>query len=191
VKIIFGLGNPGRQYKNTRHNIGKLVVDQLSRTKKFKFKRSITLKAFLAKGVIGSEQVLFVKPQTYMNNSGRCVVCCLKRYKVLEQNALIVHDDIDLPFGQMRFRRSGSSAGHRGIGSIIAETESIQINRLKLGIGRPIRGEVCDYVLSDFGAKDQKILDEVIERACLACQDWISFGSDFVMKSYNRRGGSE
>jgi len=191
VKIIFGLGNPGKQYKNTRHNIGKMVVEELSQTKKLKFKRSITLRAFLAKGIIDKEEVIFVKPQNFMNNSGRCVVSFLKRYRITEQNVLIVHDDIDLLFGQIRFRRSGSSAGHKGMDSIIAEIGNTQISRLKLGVGRPDKGEISDYVLSDFKAREQNTLDKVIKQACLACKDWVFFGSDFVVKSYNRRGGLE
>ena len=191
MKIIFGLGNPGEQYKNTRHNIGKMVIEELSRTKKLKFKRSIILKAFLAKGIVDKEEVIFAKPQTFMNNSGRSVVSFLKRYRIAEQNALVVYDDVDLQFGQMRVRKSGSSAGHKGMDSIIAQIGNTQINRLRLGIGRPERGEISDYVLSDFRAKEQSALEDVIKRACLICEDWISYGSDFVMKSCNRRGGSE
>ena len=190
MKIIFGLGNPGKQYKNTRHNIGKMVIEELSRTKKLKFKRSITLRAFLAKGIIDKEEVIFAKPQTFMNNSGRSVISFLRRYRITEQNVLVVYDDIDLQFGQMRFRKSGSSAGHRGMDSIIAQIGNTQINRLRLGVGRPKRGEIADYVLSDFRAKEQNTLDDVIKQACLTCGDWISYGSDFVMKSCNRRGGS-
>jgi len=189
LKIIFGLGNPGQKYKNNRHNIGYMVVEELARLQRVTFKRSFKLTAYIAETKKDKEKILFIKPRTFMNNSGLCVKKVLDRYKILSKDVLIIYDEVDLPPGEVRFRRKGSCAGHRGASSIISAIGSQQINRLRVGIGNPRAGELSDYVLSDFSSKERKILPETISKATCACLDWISQGADFVMRTYNRRGG--
>jgi PTH1 family peptidyl-tRNA hydrolase len=187
MKIIFGLGNPGQKYKNNRHNIGYMVVDELARSQATTFKRSFKSPADIAKKAKGNDDILIVKPRTFMNNSGSCVKKVLSVYKVDAQDCLIVYDEVDLPLGQVRFRKKGSCAGHRGMSSIISALGSEQINRLRVGIGGERSGELSDYVLSDFSSREKKVLQETINMAALACMDWLSQGADFVMKTYNQR----
>jgi len=193
VKTVFGLGNPGQQYKNNRHNIGYKVLDSLAKAEGIKFKRSFKTGAYIAKKKIDKEEVLFVKPLTFMNNSGLCVRKVLQYYKVSVDDTLIIYDDVDLPLGALRFRSGGSSAGHRGMASIMEALDTKEINRLRLGIsGSQTRiGELADYVLSDFLDSEENIVQEAISKASCACKDWINKGVDFVMKNYNRRGGLE
>ena len=190
MKIIFGLGNPGRQYKNNRHNIGYMVVDKLAGMQKVSFKRKVKLSALLAMKRIKGEEVFFVKPCTFMNNSGLCVEKIVDKYKVLIQNMLIIYDDVDLSLGQIRFRQKGSCAGHRGMASIISTLGSQQVNRLRVGVGRPQNGELPDYVLSDFSVSEREVLPDSIAQAASACLDWVNEGPDFVMKTYNRRNST-
>ena len=189
MKIIFGLGNPGQRYKNNRHNIGCMVVDELARADSVTFKRSFRLPAQVAKKKEGKEEIILIKPRTFMNNSGMCVKRVLSNYKVGEQDFLIIYDEIDLLLGQVRFRQKGSCAGHRGMSSVIAALGTEQVNRLRVGIGGKRVGELSDYVLSDFSFQEKEALEEAVEKAASACRDWISQGADFVMKTYNRRGG--
>ena len=120
MKIIFGLGNPGQQYKNNRHNIGYMIVDELVRLGNTKLKNSFRLSAHVAKSNISGQDVMFVKPRTFMNRSGECVRKCLAYYKIDICDILIAYDDVDLKLGDVRFRGKGTSGGHRGMESIIS-----------------------------------------------------------------------
>lgn len=193
MKTVFGLGNPGQQYKNNRHNVGFKALDNLAKAEGIKFKRSFKTGAYIAKKKIGKEEVLFVKPLTFMNNSGLCVRKILQKYKISADDVLMVYDDADLPLGAIRFRPRGSSAGHRGMASIIEALNTEEINRLKIGINslQTRSRELADYVLSDFLDSEGDIVQEAIRKASYACKDWINKGVDFVMKNYNRRGGPE
>ena len=189
MKIIFGLGNPGQKYKNNRHNIGYMVVEELAEQINAKFKRSLVLGAQIAKLRKGDQDVILVKSRTFMNNSGSCAKRIVAKYRAESQNVLIIYDETDLALGEIRFRQKGSCAGHRGMSSIISALGTEQINRLRVGIGGSRVQELSDYVLSDFSGREKETLDETIERAICACYDWISQGADFVMRTYNRRGG--
>ena len=189
MKIIFGLGNPGQKYKNNRHNIGYMVVEELATEVSAKFKRSLTLGGQIAKVKKGDQDIILVKPRTFMNNSGSSARRIAAKYKVRSQDVLIIYDEIDLALGEIRFRQKGSCAGHRGMSSIISALGTEQINRLRVGIGGSHRQELSDYVLSDFSCREKETLQETINRATCACFDWISQGADFVMREYNRRGG--
>ena len=189
MKIIFGLGNPGQQYKDNRHNIGYMIVDRFVNEQRVSFKRSFKLAAYIAKKRIEREDVVFVKPRTFMNNSGMCVKKVLNSYKVSVEDILIIYDEVDLPLGDIRFRKKGSAGGHRGMAAAIDALSTEEINRLRVGIEGNRSEDLSDYVLSDFSQQEKEILGEVIERATLACHDWIEQGADFVMRNYNRRGG--
>lgn len=187
TKIIFGLGNPGPKYKNNRHNIGQMVVDELGKAGEARFKRNLFLAAHVLNIKVRNEGVLLVKPNTFMNNSGVCVKKALNKHKVKQDNVLIVYDDIDLPLGAIRMKKQGSFGGHRGLASIIERLGGDRITRLKIGVGRPDAGEdVAEYVLSDFSRAEESMRNEVLSRAVEACIDWASYGADYVMKEYNK-----
>jgi len=173
VKAIFGLGNPGFKYINNRHNIGYKIVEKLADIQNVKFKRSFKTGALIAEKEIGAEVVLFIKPGTFMNNSGLCVKKALKAYKLSIEGILMVYDEVDLPLGVIRFKQKGSCAGHRGMASTIAFLGTQEISRLRIGVGRPEGAELSDYVLSDFSSKEEKVLKTVIEKAAAVCIDWV------------------
>lgn len=186
MKIIFGLGNPGLKYKNTRHNIGFKVVDRLAGNQGLRFKRSFKLNAYIAKFRVNKEDIVLVKPHTYMNRSGACVGKILRYYKVSPEDCLIIYDDVDLPLGILRLRVKGSAGGHRGMSSIIETVDSEVLNRLRIGIDKPVSNvDLSDYVLSEFSSKQMEALEEAVSKAVSACIDWVNLGNDYVMKNYN------
>ena len=169
MKIIFGLGNPGPKYVNNRHNIGQRVLDELGKITDSSFKNKVKLE----------------KSKGFMNNSGISVEKALRRHGVLLEDTLLVHDDVDLPLGKIRFRKSGSCGGHRGVASAEDILNTQDINRLKLGIGKDVNMDTADYVLADFLPQEQEALAEIVARASSACVDWVESGMDFVMRKYN------
>ncbi|MDP8290173.1 MAG: aminoacyl-tRNA hydrolase [Candidatus Susulua stagnicola] len=189
MKIIFGLGNPGQQYKDNRHNVGYKVLDSLVSSQNLEFKRSFRTSSYIAKKTDTENWVLFIKPRTFMNNSGLCVKKVVSKYKVKLSDIVIIYDDSDLPLGKIRFRTGGSCAGHRGMKSIISVLGSEGVNRLRIGIGSSQNQELSDYVLSDFSRIEREILDGTIMEAASASLDWVNQGIDFSMQKYNRRGG--
>jgi peptidyl-tRNA hydrolase, PTH1 family len=138
MKAIIGLGNPGKEYARTRHNVGFLVLDEMAKQSGESFGRKNALEAEIAEVVIGDERVLLVKPQTFMNASGRALAAVMSKYPVTIEKTLIVYDDADLPFSDVRIRTSGSSAGHRGMESILSVLpKRTDVSRVRVGIGRP------------------------------------------------------
>ena len=189
VKIIFGLGNPGQQYRNNRHNVGYKVLESLASNQSLEFKRSFRTSSYIAKKKDPRGWVFLVKPRTFMNNSGLCVKKVLNKYKVNLSDILVIYDDTDLPLGRIRFRAGGSCAGHRGMTSIVSALESEEINRLRVGIGSSQGQELSDYVLSDFSKTEREVLDSTISEAVSASWDWVNEGIDCSMQKNNRRGG--
>jgi PTH1 family peptidyl-tRNA hydrolase len=183
LKIIFGLGNPGKKYKNTRHNVGYMVVEKIGEG--VRFKRSIKLEAYLGEKEVEGEKVLLVKPTTFMNNSGICVKKTIEYYQICFKDFLVIYDDVDLPLGKIRFRKKSSSGGHKGIKSIIEILGSEEINRLRIGIGKREGEDLVEYVLSEFSSQEKEILKRVILNAVSASLDWIRFGPEYVMRNYN------
>lgn len=165
VDVIVGLGNPGRRYHRSRHNIGFDVVDTLARRHGISIQRK-EASAVYGVGRIGQRSVLLGKPQTYMNVSGEAVSLLVRRYSQAGEQLLVVHDDIDLPLGRIQCKRQGGDAGHRGIRSIIQCLQSGAFLRLRLGIGRPEhKEEVIDYVLSPFTAEEAEARCALITQA--------------------------
>jgi PTH1 family peptidyl-tRNA hydrolase len=156
MKLIIGLGNPGSQYEQTRHNVGFRVIDRLAAQNGWTWERRG--RAMLAPGSIGSEKVVLVKPLTYMNNSGEAVGELMRWYKVQPEDVLVVYDELDLPVGRVRLRSDGSAGGHNGLSSVIQHLHTNQFPRLRVGIGRPSnnRMETVDYVLG-VPAGDERI----------------------------------
>jgi peptidyl-tRNA hydrolase, PTH1 family len=187
MKIILGLGNPGKRYQNNRHNIGFMVIDKLADEFSVKLRRSIRANASLAKKIIKGEDVILVKPLTFMNNSGAAIKKVIDIHKVDKSDILVIYDDVDLNLGELRFRRSGSAGGHRGMASVIERLGADNINRLRIGIARPSSEEVADYVLSDFAFNEEPIVITTIEESAKASIDWVASGIEAVMSAYNIR----
>ena len=186
--IIVGLGNPDRQYQNTRHNIGFDVIDVIAA------KNHITVgerkhKALIGKGFVGGQKVVLVKPQTYMNLSGESVREVIDFYKVDEKSELIViSDDISLDVGQIRIRKKGSAGGHNGLKNIILHLRQDEFKRVKMGVGeKPAGFDLVDYVLGHFPKEEREIMDESAGRAAEAIEVMITDGADAAMNLYNKK----
>ena len=183
--IIAGLGHPGKEYENTRHNAGFMVMDALAE----KIGADISEKkhkALCGKGVIGGEKVILMKPQTYMNSSGESIRAAADYYKVDPEDILIVYDDISLAPGQLRIRAKGSAGGHNGIKSIIAHLGTQEFPRVKVGVGeKPSRMDLADYVLGHFSAPEAKVMEEASERAADAIRTILTDGADAAMNRFN------
>lgn len=184
MKIIVGLGNPGEKYVKTRHNVGFMVIDRLSHQLEMGLAQKKFQSLFYKKSVAREELVL-LKPQTFMNLSGSAVKEAVDMYKVPQQDIMVVCDDLDLPLGKLRVRRNGGSGGHRGIESLIACLGSRDFFRLRVGIGRPAVGDAADYVLSRFSEEEYPLIKETIDQACLALKTWIFDGVEACMNTFN------
>lgn len=190
--IIVGLGNPDRQYQNTRHNIGFDVVDTIAS------KNHIAIserkhKALIGKGIVGGEKAVLVKPQTYMNLSGESVREVIDFYKIDEKSELVViSDDVSLDIGQIRIRKKGSAGGHNGLKNIILHLGHDEFQRVKMGVGeKPAGYDLADYVLGHFTKEEREIMDESAGRAADAIEIMIRDGADVAMNLYNKKcGGS-
>jgi PTH1 family peptidyl-tRNA hydrolase len=190
MKIIVGLGNPGKKFKQTRHNLGFMVLDKFARKNKFpKFKMK---KAFLAKiseKKIGKEKIILVKPQTFMNNSGKAVKLLIENWKLKIENLTVVHDDLDIPFGKIKISFGKSSGGHKGVQSIIDEIGTKSFVRFRIGIGMANNktvNNIKDFVIQKFSKEEEKILKEVFEMVCLAIEMAIKEGVEKAMSEFNK-----
>ncbi len=164
--LIVGLGNPGNSYKSNRHNIGFQVVDFLSIQCSSSESRE-KFSGLVSKAVIGGEEVILLKPQTYMNRSGISVQAASQFYKVSPENILIIHDELDLAFGDIRVKKGGGHAGHNGLKSIISHLNSNAFSRIRFGIGRPLvqNIDIASYVLSSFSTLEQVEMDSLLKEA--------------------------
>ena len=187
--LIVGLGNPGREYRQTRHNIGFMLLDRLALRLNLTFSR-VESKSLVTKGDYAGRRLLLAKPQTYMNLSGQAVGAMAQFYKVPQENLLVVYDDVDLPFGLLRMRPAGGAGGHKGMTSIIERLGSQEIPRLRMGIGRPPgRMEAADYVLQEFSATETNLLPEILDRGVEAMFTFITQGIAAAMNHYNPPSG--
>ncbi len=185
MKIIVGLGNPGQEYGATRHNVGFMTVDKLAE------KWSITTWRERYNGLVaeyrGEETVLLVKPQTYMNLSGRAIVPLVNFYKVQFNEITVIYDDLDLPAGRLRLRLKGGSGGHRGIESMLYELGNDDFNRVRIGIGRPPQGwETANYVLGRFNSEEAPVISEAIDQAASAVECILQEGFTKAMNKFNK-----
>ena len=186
MKLIVGLGNPGILYQATRHNIGFNVVKLLAKRSKEVFKKDRFAQAFSVKVKIDDSIVLLAMPLTFMNLSGQAVKALLKKYKIKIEDLLIVCDDLDLELGRMKLAASGSSAGHRGMQSIIDSLASRDFCRLRIGIGRSGM-DAAEYVLKPFTRKERMEVDDLIERATDCCEYWVTRSIEETMNTFNVR----
>lgn len=186
MKLIVGLGNPGRQYDKTRHNIGFEVIDELS--KRF----DIPLDQAKHKGVYGighagGEKIILLKPLTYMNLSGESIRATMDYYDMDIEDLLVIYDDLDLPTGKIRLRQKGSAGGHNGIKSTIAHTGTQEFKRIKVGISRPQNGmAITDWVLGRFTAEEQEEMSEAVVKSADACEAWTKKPFLEVMNTFNQ-----
>ena len=186
--LIAGLGNPGREYANTRHNVGFDVIDKLAEQENIRILEK-KHKAVIGKGVIEGCKVILAKPQTYMNLSGESIRELADYYKIDAKSELIViSDDISLPPGQLRIRKKGSAGGHNGLKNIIALLGHDEFQRIRLGVGEKPQGyDLADYVLGHFDAKERKLEDEAVSEAADAIRVILTKGIEAAMNQFNGR----
>ena len=189
--LIIGLGNPGRAYRETRHNIGFMLMDRVSSRLKTRFMR-LQSRALIASTIFQERKIILAKPQTFMNLSGQSIQGLMHFYKLPLEKLLIAHDDLDLPVGTIRLRPDGRSAGQKGMMSAIERLGTDEFPRLRLGIGRP-PGQMSapDYVLQNFSAGDLTIINETLDRAVEAALLWVTDGLEKAMTKFNRTIPSE
>ncbi len=187
---MVGLGNPGLKYEFNRHNIGFRIVDSLARNIEIEFKKVKSYYSLISRGMINNHKVMLVKPQTFMNLSGRAVSKVVSYYKIPLQGLLIVYDDLNLELGQVRIRKKGSAGGHKGIESIMQYLNSEEIPRLRIGIGNPsvnFNFNCMSYVLSNYNNNEKEKIEEVIQLSTEAIKTVIEDGFEKAMRKYNRK----
>ncbi|GAB4231325.1 MAG: aminoacyl-tRNA hydrolase [Acidobacteriota bacterium] len=183
--LVAGLGNPGRRYAATRHNVGFMLVDRLARDRGLEF-RNFQRLAEVARWDRGEDAVLLAKPQTFMNESGRAVGALLRYFDIPVERCLVVYDDVALPLGKLRFRRQGSSGGHKGMASVIGELGTVAVPRLRLGIGREgVTSDLRSFVLDPFSREELPVVDEMLETAAAGVQTFLAEGIERAMALYN------
>ena len=189
--LIAGLGNPTKEYDKTRHNVGFEVIDVLA--DKYRIDVSERKhKALCGRGVIEGQKVILVKPQTFMNLSGESIRAAVDYYKISPEEMIVIYDDISLEPGQLRIRLKGSAGGHNGIKNIIAHLGNQEFPRIKVGVGaKPPRMDLADYVLSRFGAGEQKLMDEAFKEAAEAAVSMMTDGAERAMNHYNTKKKAE
>ncbi len=186
MKCIVGLGNPGKKYEKTRHNIGFQVIDELLKRHSVVMKSKYNCDHGLLRH--GKESVMFVKPQTFMNLSGEGIQPLMNFFKIELKDLLVIYDDLDLPTGKIRLREKGGHGGHNGIRSIIQHTGSKEFKRLRIGVGRPTDDmAVVNYVLQPFSKAENLLVEQAILYASDACDAWIEQPFIEVMNSYNQK----
>lgn len=182
--IIAGLGNPGKEYEGTRHNVGFMVIDALSKKLGIEVSR-LKFKSLMGEGHFKGEKVILLKPQTFMNLSGEALYDAVNFYKIPLENVIVVYDDKDLAVGKIRIRRKGSSGGHNGMNSIIYLLNSEDFPRVRIGIGKPEDGDLVRHVLGRFSEEEKKVIDEAVERAAEAVIDIMENGIEHAMSRFN------
>lgn len=183
--LLIGLGNPGRQYSDTRHNVGFMLIDRLAVRLNARGMK-VQSKAIVTSAVYEGRKLILAKPQTYMNLSGQSAQGLLNFYKLPMENMLIAHDDLDIPFGTIRIRPKGGPGGQGGMASTIEQLGTKDFPRLRIGIGRPPgRMDPAAYVLQDFKREEMKILSEIIDRAADATLEFVMNGLDKAMNKFN------
>lgn len=187
MQLVVGLGNPGKEYAGTRHNVGFLAVERLAEKLRVSWALEKKFSARLAKIGRGERKDILCEPQTYMNASGEAVGAISRFYRLTPDRVLIVVDDADLPLGQLRMRPGGSSGGHHGLESIEQQLATREYPRLRIGIGRkPGEGrQITNYVLGHFGAEEKVILEQVLNRAAEQIECWLGAGIQEAMNRFN------
>ena len=184
--IIAGLGNPGRKYENTRHNLGFITVDKIAEDNDISVKK-IKFKSLVGEGVIGSDKVILMKPQTFMNNSGEALREIVNFYKVPPENLIVIYDDFDIPIGSIRVRKFGSAGTHNGMRSVIRLLEFDNFPRIRIGIDSTIKNELIDFVTGGFRKEEVPLLEEAVTNGAAAAETIVTKGIDLAMNRYNTK----
>lgn len=190
MRLIAGLGNPGPEYDNTRHNVGFMAVEALGE----RLGVSVRKKAFnglVGEAMVGELKVILLKPQQYMNRSGHAIATAAGFYKIAPQDVMVVLDDLALPVGQLRLRAKGTAGGHNGLKDIIARLGTDTFGRLRIGIGDAGQRDAADYVLSRFDADEKAAIQKAVALSAEALLCWAQYGIDKAMNSYNARSDAE
>ena len=192
TKLVIGLGNPGEEYKNNRHNIGFIILDKIAESLSVDFDNH-KKKSLYARGKKGDIQYILLKPQTFMNLSGESAIYISKFFNVSVEDIFVIYDDMDLPFGTFKIKKGGSSGGHNGIKSLIAQLQSEDFLRIRIGIGRPSFGKrVNDYVLSSFSKSEREIIDNDISNKVIEAVKVALFESPIIAQNrFNKRVNKE
>lgn len=186
IKLVVGLGNPGRQYLKTRHNAGFLFLDDLAAKHHCSFFKETRFDGLFAECIVASQKVLLLKPETFMNRSGQSVGKAARFYKVQPENILVVHDELDFDAGVVRLKFDGGHAGHNGLRDIIAHLGTKQFYRLRIGIGRPANGRpVADYVLSEPSKPEFELLRVALDRGADFIADMVAGKMELAMRELN------
>ncbi len=183
--VIIGLGNPGKKFDYTRHNVGFDVIDYMSKKYDIKVEK-IKHKALIGEGRIKGQKVMLVKPQTYMNLSGEALMSIVNFYKAQNDKVIVVYDDIDTAIGKLRIRKKGSGGSHNGMRNIIYLWKNQDFPRVRIGIGQPKPGfDLADYVLGRFSKEEVKLVAPIIVRSAEAIEAWMENDIEYAMNKYN------
>ena len=185
MKLIVGLGNPGNEYNNTRHNIGFYYLDLFAKKYNLTFKEKFN--GLYSKTIINNEDVILLKPLTYMNLSGECVIKFVNYFKIGSNDILVIHDDLDIEIGLIKLKQNGSSGGHNGIKNIILNLETENFKRLKIGISKNNLYDTKDYVLGNISKEDKNTLDNLYKELCGVVDDYFHMEFPDLMNKYNRK----
>lgn len=188
TKLVIGLGNPGEEYKNHRHNIGFIIIDKLAQNLSLKFDNN-KKKSLFTRAKINNIDLILLKPQTFMNLSGESAIYISKFFNIKTEDIIVIYDDMDIPFGTFKIKKGGSSGGHNGIKSLIAQLQTDDFIRLRVGIGRPSFGKkVNDYVLSSFSKSERENIDNDLSKDIIEAIKTILFESYTIAQNkYNKR----
>jgi peptidyl-tRNA hydrolase, PTH1 family len=190
ARLVVGLGNPGREYTGHRHNAGAMVVDRLARAVGIPLGQS-KFQGRFGQGDVGRTRVLLLEPETFMNGSGESVAAAARFFKVAPEDMLLVHDELDLPFGRLQLKRGGGTGGHNGLDSVVEQLGTPDFARLRFGIGKPTgpgaKERVVGYVLHDFSTEERALLEPLLERAVEMARAWLTLGLAEAMNRHNRR----
>lgn len=188
TKLVIGLGNPGEEYKNHRHNIGFIIIDKLAQNLSLKFDNN-KKKSLFKRAKLNNTDFILLKPQTFMNLSGESAIYISKFFNIKPEDIIVIYDDMDIPFGTFKIKKGGSSGGHNGIKSLIAQLQTDDFIRLRVGIGRPSFGKkVNDYVLSSFSKSERENIDNDLGENVIEAIKTILFESYTIAQNkYNKR----
>nr|WP_142398848.1 aminoacyl-tRNA hydrolase [Bacillus thuringiensis] len=185
MKLIVGLGNPGREYELTRHNVGFMAIDELAKRWNISLNEQ-KFKGVFGAGFVNGEKVILLKPLTYMNLSGESIRPLMDYYKIDVEDFVVMYDDLDIPVGKLRLRMKGSAGGHNGVKSTISHLGTQEFQRIRMGIDRPKNGmKVVDYVLGRFTSEEIPDVNHSIEKAADACEEWLNKPFLQIMNTFN------
>jgi PTH1 family peptidyl-tRNA hydrolase len=187
LKLVVGLGNPGKEYEFTRHNIGFMVVEEIARRQGVVFKKMFWFPARQAKCRIGEHEVRLIEPTTYMNCSGKAVWGAMRKWRVPSEETVVVYDDVDLELGSLRVRGKGSGGSHNGMKSVLEWLQTKAFPRVRIGIGpKPAGADMIEFVLGGFTGEEHLKLEKVVERAADAVESIFSVGTERTMNEFNQ-----